>query len=94
VGAGAGLLHVDADYISFDAATITVNDTDTEAVGKVFAGVAYPIGNNLEATFTYQYAGSFNDLEFQTGPALSPPEGIYHTRYDEHSLSIGVRFTM
>ncbi len=94
VGAGVGMLHVDADYTSFDAATITIDDTDSEAVGKVFAGVAYPIGNNLEATFTYQYAGSFNDLDFPAGPALAPTLGIFRTDYDEHSLSLGIRFTM
>ena len=94
VGGGVGLLDVNADYTSFNGATITVNDSDTEAVGKLFAGVAYPIGNNLEATFTYQYAGSFNDLDFPAGPALSPPLGVFHTRYDEHSLSLGIRYTM
>lgn len=94
VGAGVGLLSVDADYTSIDAATITTDDTDNEAVGKMFAGVAYPIGNNLEATFTYQYAGSFNDLDFVTGPVALPPEGRFRTRYDEHSLSLGIRFTM
>jgi len=94
VGGGVGILKVDADYTSIDAATITIDDTDTEAYGKLFMGFAYPVGDRLEATFTYQYAGSFNDLDFPAGPAFSSPLGVFHTRYDEHSLSIGVRFTM
>jgi outer membrane protein W len=94
VGAGAGLLDVEADYTSVDAATITIDSSDREAVGKLFAGVAYPIGSNLEATFTYQYAGAFNDLDFPAGPAFSPPLGVFKSGYDEHSLSLGIRFTM
>ena len=94
VGAGVGMLQVDAAYDSIDAATITIDDRDTEAVGKVFAGLAYPIGNGLEATFSYEYAGSFNDLDLPAGPAFSPPLGVFRTDYDEHSVSLGVRFTM
>jgi OOP family OmpA-OmpF porin len=94
VGGGVGMLRVDADYTSLNAGTITINDADTEAMGKLFAGVAYPIGDRLDATFTYQYAGALNDIDFPAGPALAPPQGVFHTGYDEHSLSLGIRFTM
>lgn len=94
VGGGVGMLRIDADYTSTDAATITINDSDNGAIGKIFAGAAYPIGDQLEATFTYQYAGSFNKIDLPAGPAFSPPLGKFSTRYDEHSLSLGVRYTM
>lgn len=93
VSLGAGWISVDADYTSVDAATITTDDTETQAVGKIGAGFAYPVGNNIEATLAYQYAGTFNDLHFPTGPAGSAPIATFRAPYSENSVSLGVRYT-
>ena len=93
VSGGVGIICVDADYISSDAATIRVDDTDTVAAGKIAVGFAYPVAQNIEATFAYQYAGTFNDLTFPGGPAVGPPQGIVKLPYGENSVSLGVRYT-
>lgn len=93
ISAGAGWISVDASYISNDAATIETRDRDTQAVGKLAAGLAYPVANNVEATLTYQFAETFNELHFPTGPAASPVQGTFASSYRENSVSVGVRYT-
>lgn len=86
IGAGAGIINIDANNIA-SAAITTVNDSDTVAAAQGIVGLGYKASDNIDLFADYRYIHAFD-------PSLTDTAGSkFDTEYDNSSVMLGVRIS-
>lgn len=81
VGAGLGILRLDAEYGAF-----AVNDADVRLAYQFRTGVAWHVTRQTGLTLGYRYRRTAGD------PTFDSPSGEIETDYGSHAVELGLRF--
>ncbi len=97
IGLGAGVNRVNTDILGTFASNRTVafgaDDSSTELAAQAIAGLAFALGDRGHLDLTYRYLMSNMEFDTFVSNALFD-QGVREGRYTDHSLTLGLRYTM
>ncbi|MDP3657765.1 MAG: OmpW family outer membrane protein, partial [Brevundimonas sp.] len=95
IGLGAGVNRVHTKFLgtlaSNRAVFFAADDSSTDLAAQAIAGLAFALGDRGHLDITYRYLISNMEVEAFTS-AANPSSGFYPARYEDHSLTVGLRY--
>ena len=95
IGLGAGVNRVNTEFVgtlaSNRAIGIVADDSSSKLAAQAIAGLAWAISDRAHLDLTYRYLMSNMEFEADTSAATAF-EGDYPGRYEDHSLTLGLRY--
>ena len=95
IGLGAGLNRVDTEFAGTLAAnravTVGSDDSSSELAAQAILGLAWAISDRAHLDLTYRYL--LSNMEFETVDSSPVGDiGPFEGRYEDHSISLGLRY--